>query len=206
MTQNKEMEVTTAIESRIFTIRGQKVMLDRDLAELYEIQVKALNQAVKRNIERFPEDFMFQLTDEEWRTLRSQIVILKNEEELNLRSQIVTSSLEHGGRRYLPYAFTEHGVLMLSNVLNSARAVSVSIQIIRVFNSLRKYALEQTTKDARIEELKKLLMLHIDNCDNKFFEYDETIRYIMQVLDHLIEKPPKTRQIGFTANNKDTKK
>lgn len=183
MAIDKELEITNIIENRIFTIRGQKIMIDRDLAELYGVPIHRLNEAVKRNIERFPEDFMFQLTDEEWKILRSQIAIFSKD-----------------SRKYKPYAFTEHGVLMLSNVLNSPRAVSVSIQIIRVFNSLRKYALEQTAKDTRIEELKKLLMLHIDNCDNKFTEYDDAISYIMRVLDNLIEKPPTTRRIGFTTN------
>jgi phage regulator Rha-like protein len=113
-------------------------MLDRDLAELYGVELKAMNQAVKRNSERFPSDFMFQLTQDEWDILRSQIVTSKN---------------NRGGRRYAPYVFTEHGVLMLSNVLNSTKAISMSIQIIRVFDKLRKYALEQSSKDIRIEEL-----------------------------------------------------
>ena len=113
-----------AIEKRIFEIRNQKVMLDRDLARLYEVETKVLVQAVKRNLERFPSDFMFQLTKDEFQ---------------NLRSQIVTSSW--GGRRYQPYAFTEQGVAMLSSVLGSKRAVQVNIQIMRAFVSLRKEAL-----------------------------------------------------------------
>jgi phage regulator Rha-like protein len=188
------------IQNVIYEIRGQKVILDRDLAILYEVEVKRLNEAVKRNIERFPEDFMFQLTDEEWDSLRSQIVI-SNDEEDSLRSQIATSKSNRGGRRYLPYTFTEHGVLMLSNILNSTKAVNMSIEIIRVFNKLRKHALEQTSKNIRIEELHKLLMLHIENTDHKFSGYDKTIKQIVLALNNLIAEPPKTKRIGFTAED-----
>jgi len=167
----------------IYEIRGQKVMLDRDIAELYGVELKVLNQAAKRNIKRFPADFMFRLTQKEWEILRSQIVTANNISKV----------------RYPPFAFTEHGVLMLSNVLNSEKAVNMSIQIIRVFEKLRKYALKQTSKDARIAELHKLLMLHIKNTDYKFSEYDETIRQIVQALNNLVEQPRKTRRIGFTA-------
>jgi len=188
------------IQNMIYEIRGQNVMLDRDLAVLYEIAVKRLNEAVKRNIERFPEDFMFQLTDNEWDSLRSQIVT-SNDEENSLRSQIATSKSNRGGRRYVPYAFTEHGVLMLSNVLNSVKAINMSIEIIRVFDKLRKYVLEQTPKDLRIEELHNLLMLHIKNTDHKFSDYDKTINQIVHALNSLITEPPKTKRIGFTVDD-----
>jgi hypothetical protein len=111
------------IERRIYLIRGRKVMLDADLATLYQVATKALNQAVRRNSERFPEDFMFQLTPEEAEALRSQFV---------------TSNIGRGGRRYLPYVFTEHGVGMLSSVLSSPRAVQMNIQIIRAFIRMRE--------------------------------------------------------------------
>lgn len=111
------------IDRRIYVIRNQKVMLDSDLAELYGVLTKNLNLAVRRNLDRFPEDFMFQLTKEEFN---------------NLRLQFATSSSEYGGRRYLPYAFTEHGVTMLSAVLNSDRAVRMSILIVRAFVKLRE--------------------------------------------------------------------
>jgi ORF6N domain len=110
------------IDRRIYVIRGQKVMLDSDLAELYQVLTKNLNLAVRRNPDRFPEDFMFQLTKEEFK---------------NLRLQSATSGSAYGGRRYLPYAFTEHGVAMLSAVLNSDRAVQMSIRIVRAFVKLR---------------------------------------------------------------------
>jgi phage regulator Rha-like protein len=174
------------IQNLIYEIRGQKIMLDRDLAGLYDVEVKRLNEATKRNIERFPSDFMFQLTQNEWD---------------NLRSQIATTNKNLSKVRYLPYAFTEHGVLMLSNVLNSGKAITMSIQIIRVFDKLRKYALKQTSKDFRLAELHKLLMLHIENTDYKFSEHDEAIREIIQALNNLIEQPPKTRRIGFNAED-----
>jgi len=129
-------------------------MLDSDLSTLYEVETFNLNKAVKRNIERFPNDFMFQLTKDEWE---------------NLIFQNGISSKQHGGRRFMPYVFTEHGVLMLSNVLNSET------------------------------ELHKLLMLHIKNNDYKFSEYDETIRQIVQALNNLVEQPKKTRRIRFNA-------
>ena len=170
----------------IYEIRGQKVMLDRDLAMLYGVELKRLNEAVKRNTERFPSDFMFQLKKDEWDILRSQIA---------------TANKNLSKVRFLPYAFTEHGVLMLSNVLNSTKAINMSIQIIRVFDKLRKYTLEQTSKDIRIEELRKLLMLHIENSDNKFSGHDKKINEIIIVLNNLIEKPPKTRTIGFSSGD-----
>ena len=172
------------IQSMIYEVRGQKIMLDRDLAQLYKVELKALNQAVKRNIERFPSDFMYQLTQDEWDYLRSQIV---------------TANKNISKIRFLPYAFTEHGVLMLSNVLNSTRAINMSIQIIRIFDKLRKYALEKSAKDIRVEELHRILMLHIENSDYKFQEYDEAIKYIIQALNNLIEKPKETSRIGFNT-------
>ena len=176
---------STSIQNMIHEIRGQKVMLDRDLAVLYGVELKALNQAAKRNIERFPSDFMFQLTQDEWDILRSHFV---------------TANKNISRVRFLPNAFTEHGVLMLSNVLNSEKAINMSIQIIRVFDKLRKYALKQTSNDVRIEELHKLLMLHIENNDYKFSEYDETIRQILRVLNNLIEQPEKTKKIDFNTD------
>ena len=174
------------IQKMIYEIRGHKVMLDRDLAELYGVELKALNQAVKRNSERFPSDFMFQLTQTEWAILRSQIV---------------TANKNISKVRFLPHVFTEHGVLMLSNVLNSTNAINMSIQIIRVFDRLRKYALNQTSNDIRLDELHKLLMLHVENNDYKFSEYDKAIRQIVKALNNLIEQPKETRRIGFNAGD-----
>jgi hypothetical protein len=110
------------IQNMIYEIRGQKVMLDSDLSDLYGVELKTMNQAVKRNIGRFPSDFMFQLTNGEWNSLRSQIVTSKN---------------SRGGRRYVPFAFTEHGILMLSSVLNSDKAIKINIQVMRIFVKMR---------------------------------------------------------------------
>jgi len=170
------------IQKMIYEIRGKKVMLDRDLAELYGVEVKVMNQVVKRNMERFPLDFMFRLTEEEWS---------------NLRSQIVTANENISKVRFSPYAFTEHGVLMLSNVLSSTRAINMSIQIIRVFEKLRKYVLKKSSKNIHVEELRKLLLLHIESNDHKFSEHDKAIKQIVQVLDSLIDKPKEAKTIGF---------
>jgi len=172
------------IQNVIYEIRGQKVMLDRDLADLYGVEVKRLNESVKRNIGRFPTDFMFKLKQREWEILRSQFA---------------TANENIAKVRFLPYVFTEHGVLMLSNVLNSTKAIKMSIQIIRVFDKLRKYALEQTTKNVRIEELHNLLMLHIKNSDYKFSEHEGAIQQIVDALNNLIKDPPKTKTIGFNT-------
>ena len=170
----------TQIQNMIYEIRGQKVMFDRDLAELYGVEIKVMNQAVKRNIDRFQHDFMFQLTDEEWK---------------NQRSQFVTFSQDT--RKYKPFVFTEHGILMLSSVLNSGRAIEINIQIMRVFVKMRHYVISKSDKNNQIAELRKLLMLHIENTDYKLLEHDKTIQQIIIALNNLIEKPPKTKQIGF---------
>ena len=133
----QELSNSDLIRSRIFTIRGVQVMLDRDLAELYGVATKALNQAVKRNIERFPERYMFQLNKDDVANMRSQIVTLNSDESGSiLRSQIVTS--RWGGTRYLPYAFTEHGIIMLASVLNSPTAVEASVRITDTFVAMRR--------------------------------------------------------------------
>jgi len=141
------------IERRILLIRGQKVMLDADLAELYEVETKELNQAVRRNADRFPEDFMFRL---------------KDDEAAALRSQIVTSNEGRGGRRYNPYAFTEQGVAMLSSVLRSPRAVQVNIAIMRAFVKLREILGSHRDLARRLEEMES--------------KYDEQLRVVFVVL------------------------
>ena len=134
------MEQLQIIQSKIYEIRGQKVMLDRDLAEMYGVQTKALNQAVKRNIDRFPEDFMFQLTSEETQ---------------NWRSQFVTSNSIKMGVRRNPYAFTELGVAMLSSVLNSDIAIEINRNIMRAFVAIRNYTLQTITSSIEIKELQE---------------------------------------------------
>ncbi len=158
------------VMNKIYLIRGQKVMLDRDLAELYGVETRALNQAVKRNADRFPVDFMFQLTRIEFE---------------NLRSQIVISSW--GGGRYLPTAFTEQGVAMLSSVLKSETAIRVNIQIIRVFTRMREMIM--THKD---------ILLQLEKMEKKLAGHDGDITLIFGYLKKLLtpQQPPR-RKIGF---------
>lgn len=219
--KNKEI-ASILVESKIFLIRGKQVMVDRDLAELYGVETKRITEAVKRNIERFPEEFRFQLTAEEYEFLRSQIVTSKETNEA-LRSQIVTlnkgvdslrsqnatlkneeESLRGKHSKYLPYVFTEQGVAMLSAVLRSETAVQVSIRIMKAFVELRHYVSSQIVKTddkAELAEIRRLLLLHIDHCDKKFSEQDRKISQIIQVLNNLIDEPKPKRKIGFEPNN-----
>ncbi|MEX0996161.1 MAG: ORF6N domain-containing protein [Flavobacteriaceae bacterium] len=146
------------ITSKIFYIRNQKVMLDSHLAELYQVETKRLNEQVKRNMNRFPEDFMFQLTNDEWK---------------NLKSQNATSNW--GGRRSIPFVFTEFGILMLSSVLNSDRAIAVNIRIIRVFTKIREMLTDNLSLKLEIEEIKKKLSNHSKNIELVFNYIDELI-------------------------------
>ena len=132
------MQIIRSIQNRIYEIRGERVMMDRDLAALYETETKALNLAVKRNIKRFPKDFMFRLTKEEFEGLRFQFETLEKSNPLRLQ---IETSKGRGGTRYLPSAFTEQGVVMLSSVLNGEKAIEVNIAIIRTFVLIRRYAL-----------------------------------------------------------------
>lgn len=158
-----------SISNKIYFIRGQKVMLDRDLALLYEIESRVLNQAVKRNLSRFPPDFMFQLTEIEHNSLRSQIVILKK------------GRGEH--QKYLPFAFTEHGVLMLSSVLKSDKAIQTNIQIMRIFTKVRQMLLDTTEIKVDILQIQKKLENH-----------DKNIELVFSYLDELTEK--KENEVG----------
>ena len=167
------------IEKKIYLIRAHKVMLDSDLAELYGVSVKVLNQAVKRNIERFPEDFMFQLKREEYDSLRSQIVTLK------------TGRGKH--RKYLPYAFTEQGVAMLSSVLRSKRAIQVNIVIMRAFVKLRQ-----------ILSTHKELAYKLTELERKIEKHDEEIKAIFDAIRQLMVPPAKPqRRIGFVQKGKE---
>lgn len=157
------------IENLIHVIRGKQVMLDRDLARLYGVEARALNQAVQRNIERFPEDFMFQLTKEEFENLKSQNVI-SSEDEI-LKSQNVISSW--GGVRKWPYVFTENGVAMLSSVLRSKQAINVNIQIMRAFNAMRHFIASNAQVFQRLEVMERnqlALNVHLAENDKKFEE------------------------------------
>jgi ORF6N domain len=184
------------IDGMIRTIRGVRVMLDRDLAKIYGVPTKAFNQAVKRNRQRFPEDFMFRLTQEEAKALqvsRSQSVTSSQRKDL-LRSQFVTSN-QRGGPRYLPYAFTEYGALMAANILNSTRAVQMSIFVVRAFAKMRE-ALRGTPELARkLAALEKKLTGRLDVHEAAIVE---VLQEVMQILNPPPPPPePPRRRIGF---------
>jgi hypothetical protein len=162
------------VAERILMIRGVKVMLDADLASLYKVETRMLVQAVKRNLRRFPADFMFQLNDEEWAALRSQNVISKG----------------RGGRRYAPYAFTEHGALMLASVLNSETADEVGIIIVRAFIQLREILSSNKELAEKLTEL-----------DRKVSTHDQAITGLINAIRQLMKMPENvSRPIGFTAD------
>jgi phage regulator Rha-like protein len=162
-------------ESKILLIRGIRVILDTDLAELYGVEVKRLNEQVKRNARRFPDDFVMRLSAEE---------------AANLRSQIVTSSSSHGGRRYLPYAFTEHGAIMAASVLNSERADDMSIFVVRAFVRMRE------ALAANQQILSKLTEL-----EHRVESHDGNIQELIEAIRELMEPPPaKNRRIGFSLS------
>jgi hypothetical protein len=176
MPSKKKTAASTAqIVQSIVYLRGHKVLLDADLATLYGVPTKVLVQAVKRNSKRFPDDFMFQLSADEFE---------------NLRSQFVTSSW--GGRRYAPYAFTEQGVAMLSSVLNSPQAIAVNIEIMRAFVRLREMLTSNKELAKKLEELERKLQTH-----------DQAITGILNAIRELMRppEPPKKRQIGFVQTD-----
>jgi len=186
------------IENRIYIIRGQRVMLDQDLARLYGVETRTLNQAVKRNIERFPEDFMFQLNEQDVESLRSQFVILEKKREGSqsevgvLRSQFAILENEGRGKysKYLPYAFTEQGVAMLSSVLRSPQAVKVNIEIMRAFVRIR-HVLESNKELAKVVLGLRSFMLKNSN------KTDQEIKRIWNAIEKLSGPPTETRPMGF---------
>jgi len=158
------MEITQ-IHQKIYEIRGQKVMLDRDLSKLYQVETKYLNLVVKRNFERFPSDFMFQLSIEEWEVLRLQIETSKGK----------------GGTRYLPYAFSEQGIAMLSGLLNSQVAIQVNIMIMRTFVQIRQFALSHIELSTQLKQLEQ--------------KYDKQFDDIFEVINYLLKKDSLEKQI-----------
>ena len=172
-TAEQSLVPVEVIEKRILLIRGHKVMLDSDLANLYQVPTKSLNLAVKRNVDRFPEDFMFRLT----------------KEEADLRFQIETSK-KRGGRRYLPYAFTEQGVAMLSSVLHSTRAVQVNIAIMRTFVRLRQILATHKDIAEKLQAMER--------------KYDKELKVVFEILHGLMAPPPEgpKRPIGFVSGGR----
>ena len=202
--QTKKIRATNADEKiirKIYMIREQKVMLDFDLADLYEVETKALNQAVKRNIERFPKDFMFRLTSKEWVTMRSQFVtasveVIDINDLKDMRSQIVTAYQKKRNVSVTPYAFTEHGVTMIASILKSERAVKMSIAVVRAFIELKKTALQYSGIIEQIQLLKE----HLG-------EHDSQLNAIYTALENLMDDKvdkelreeiwSKRKRIGF---------
>lgn len=167
-----------AVANKIHLIRNHKVMLDIDLAELYQVETGRLNEQVKRNAARFPPDFMFRLSDQEWQSLRSQFAI---------------SNTGRGGRRNTPFAFTEHGVLMLSSVLNSERAIQVNIQIMRIYSKLKSMVMDH-----------KDMLLKLEKLERKVSKHDKKFNVVFDQLRELLD--PKTepmRRIGFRQKKED---
>ena len=170
--RRKSIVTTESIVTKIIFLRSEKVLIDRDLAELYGVETKVLKQAVRRNIKRFPSDFMFELTKEEF---------------INWRSQFVTSKSDKMGLRYTPMAFTEQGVAMLSSVLRSDRAIEVNIAIMRAFVRLREMVSTQKKLEAKLSEL-----------ESKIEDHDESIQTIFEAIRQLMAPPEKPRKrIGF---------
>ena len=190
------MQVIKSIQNRIYELRGERVMLDRDLANLYEVETKRLSEAVKRNIKRFPEDFMFQLTKEEYESLRLQIETLEKDDNLlrlqietskesknPLRSQIATLKGRGNHTKYLPYAFTEQGVAMLSGILKSDKAINMNIAIMRAFVDVRKVLLKQNDLKEQLKEIKERLG-----------EHDVQLNQIYDAMENLLDENAAQRK------------
>lgn len=172
---NTKIIPVESVISKIIIIKDQKVILDSELAKLYSVTTKRLNQQVKRNIKRFPQDFMFQLTEKEYEDLRSQFA----------------TSNKKGGRRYSPFVFTEQGVAMLSSVLSSEKAIEVNILIIRAFIKLREILSTHNEVKKKLEEM-----------ENKYNAHEEKIIQIIHLINHLLEPPEKPkRKIGFSLED-----
>ena len=184
------MQIIQSIQNRIYEIRGERVMLDRDLAALYDTETKVLNLAVKRNVRRFPKDFMFQLTKAEFENLRVQFETLESSNK-PLRFQIETSE-GRGGTRYLPYAFTEQGIAMLSGLLNSDTAINMNIAIMRAFVEIRRILLQQNDLKTQLKEIKERLG-----------EHDVQLNQIYDAMENLLDEKAAQRKweererIGF---------
>lgn len=213
------MNEQTTIQNKIYEVRGLRVMLDFDLASMYGVETRVLNQAVKRNIERFPEDFMFQLTKSEWKILKSQIVtssLPDNQEVETLTSQIVILNDGRGQhKKYMPYAFTENGVAMLSSVLRSPLAIQVNIGIMRAFTEFRHLAtsLPASNPSADIAQLRKdfeELKLDIEDILHDQNDINESTRLQLEGLTLALaemqgdeRKPKPRRRIGFIQDKEE---
>ena len=184
------MQIIRSIQNRIYEIRDERIMLDFDLAQLYEVEPKALNQAVKRNIKRFPGDFMFRFTVAEWQSIRSQSVTAS--QSTSLRSHIVIASQSKRNTNVTPYAFTEQGLAMLSGVLNSDKAINMNITIMRAFVEIRRIPLQQIDIKEQFKEIKERLG-----------EHDVQLNQIYDAIENLLDEKAAQRKwddrerIGF---------
>ncbi len=186
MSQNPAPYTAESLETLIFTVRGKRVILDADLACIYGVQTRRLNEQVRRNAERFPGDFMLQLTKQEAANLKSQIATSSS---ADIRSQLANDS-GHGGRRKLPYAFTEHGAIMAANVLNSPEAVQMSVFVVRAFIKMREALISRSELERRLLRIENVLLAH-----------DESIRELYDQIRPLLLPPPDPprKRIGFEA-------
>jgi hypothetical protein len=201
MSKDSQLLAPDTITRRIAAVRGQRVILDTDLAALYEVETKRFNEAVKRNLAKFPADFMFQLTVEEWATLRTQIATLN----------AGTSAHERPGRgrhrKYLPYAFTEHGVIMAANLLSSPRAIEVSVYVVRAFVRLRELAATHSDLAKRLAELEEKTDALVMNHDTFSRSTRNQLKQVFDALRELMAPPdPPKRPIGFITPEDKGKK
>lgn len=185
------MNIIRSIQNRIYDIRGERVMLDMDLAALYEIETKALNLAVKRNIKRFPKDFMFQLTKEEWEDIRFQIETLESGDSLRLQNETLKKGRgQHS--KYLPYTFTEQGVAMLSGILNSDKAIAMNIAIMRAFVEIRRILIHENDLKTQLKAIRE-----------RIGEHDAQLNQIYDAMENLLDEKAAERKweerikIGF---------
>ncbi|MEO5948339.1 MAG: ORF6N domain-containing protein [Chitinophagaceae bacterium] len=185
------MRIIKSIQNRIYEIRGERVMLDFDLADLYEVGTKVLNQAVKRNIKRFPKDFMFRLTTAEWEDMRSQFVTTY-EAQTTMRSQTVTASQSKRNTKVTPYAFTEQGIAMLSGILNSDKAISMNIAIMRAFVEIRRVLIQESDLQEQLKQIKE-----------RIGEHDTQLNQLYDAMENLLDenvaknKWDERERIGF---------
>ena len=190
---------STSLDSLILTIRGEKVILDAELARLYGVTPKRLNEQVKRNADRFPEDFVFRLTKDEFENLKSQIALSSSKPQILDVKELgeVVANCDHLARlkfsRNLPWAFTEHGTVMAASVLNSPEAVSMSVFVVRAFVEMRRKIAANEEIIRRIEEIDQTILDH----EKKFVEQDEVLRTFWAKLKPLLEAPPPRNPIGF---------
>ncbi len=196
LTRSYPCRFTFYVAHPIHSIRSERVMLDSDLASIYGVETKALNRAVKRNRDRFPKDFVFQLTENEWKNLRYQIgTASSSREHQSLRYQIGTSSSGHGGRRNRPYVFTEHGAIMAANVLNSRRAVQMSVFVVRAFLKMRALLGDKRELAQKLASLEKELKKRLDVHEAVIVTI---LQRVMDIIDPPVAPEPPKPHIGFT--------